>query len=215
MSHDWMYTQDVFIDIHEELYPYSKVLEFFKVVERDFDVKKYCNGSNAGGRWIFQIYSEEFILEISDTIQKHIQIEGNHPIAEVMSGDGRLTEFIRTRLDCDIITTDAKTGRYNIAYPKWVEKKTAIETVEEYDPALVIISWEPYLSMAGIELVKMGIPLMWIGNPEMCGHEELFEFDFWSLNSKFAISRHDSFLSQERKTDVFVFNVDKRLNCSV
>ncbi|TXT54799.1 MAG: hypothetical protein BAJATHORv1_50050 [Candidatus Thorarchaeota archaeon] len=208
MSTKWMYErEDVFIDVHEELLPFSKVIELFGVIENEFSVKEYCNGSNAGGRWIFQIYSQEFIHELVDIVRESITPQKqNIIIAEVMSGDGRLSEFLKREIDQKIIATDAKTGRYNIGYPKWVQKMTAIETIQTFEPSLTIVSWEPYLSMASANLVESGIPLIWIGNPERCGHTDLFEFEHKSVGSPYAISRHDTFSSDERCTDVFLFN---------
>ena len=51
---------DEFIDIHKELLSFEQVLEFFKHIEKEGEVKDYCNGANAGGRWIFQIVLQLF-----------------------------------------------------------------------------------------------------------------------------------------------------------
>ena len=198
-----------FIDIHRTLLRYSEVLAFFERLERSGDVKSYCNGANAAGRWIFQIYNKEFIEQLVAIINEGVSmIEDREPILEVMSGDGRLSEFLKPSLQRDIITTDAKDGRYDIEYPKWVETLDAIESVEKYQPSLVIISWEPYLSMSGIEIVRRGIPTVWIGNPVMCGHPDIFENPHLPVKSRYALSRHDSFSDQNFKTDIFLFNYD-------
>ena len=68
---DWMYMNNgEFIDIHKELLPFEQVLEFFKQVEKEGKIKEYCDGANAGGRWIFQIYSNEFIELLSTIIMR-------------------------------------------------------------------------------------------------------------------------------------------------
>ncbi|MCK5265306.1 MAG: hypothetical protein KAR03_06830, partial [Candidatus Thorarchaeota archaeon] len=109
---DWMYMSNgEFIDIHKELLPFDQVLEFFKHVEEEGEVKEYCNGANTGGRWIFQIYSREFIELLSNVIEKILK-GSKHPgpVLEVMSGDGKLSEFLKPIANKSIITTDAKTG---------------------------------------------------------------------------------------------------------
>jgi hypothetical protein len=204
------YASDAFNDVHQTLMPYSEVLAFFENLERSGCVKSYCNGSNATGRWIFQIYSREFITELALVINRVLQTdERSGPIIEVMSGDGRLTEFLRPLVQREIIATDAKDGRYNIAYPKWVEKLDAIDSIDKYSPSFIIMSWEPYLSMTGLEMIRKGIPMAWIGNPEMCGHPDIFEVPYLMMKSKYLLSRHDSFIKREFKTGVFLFNCNQ------
>ncbi|TFG28122.1 hypothetical protein EU527_17725 [Candidatus Thorarchaeota archaeon] len=196
-----------YMDIHRDLRAYAEVLQFFERLEQIIEVKAYCNGSNLGGRWVFQIYNEEFINELSSVINRTIiTSDSSSPILEVMSGDGKLTEFLQPTIKRKIIATDAKDGRYSIAYPKWVETLDALESIERYRPSFIIMSWEPYLSMTGIDIVEKGIPTAWIGNPEMCGHPELLEVEHTRLRSPYALSRHDSFIRREFKTDVFLFN---------
>ncbi len=198
---------DEYIDVHENLLPYADIVRFFEELERNDDVKSYCNGSNIAGRWLFQIYSNEFIEELASIVTESLAMtENSSTVLEVMSGDGRLTEFLQPYIQNRIIATDAKDGRYDIAYPKWVESLDAIESVKRYRPSFILMSWEPYLSMAGLEIVALGIPTAWIGNPKMCGHPDLFETPHIPLKSRYALSRHDSFLRRDFKTDVFLFN---------
>jgi hypothetical protein len=205
-----VHSDDEYKDIHEILVPYDDALLFFEELERNNDVKAYCNGSNISGRWIFQIYNLEFIHQLAEIINSTLIATHNQkPVAEVMAGDGRLTEFLQPLINHHIIATDAKDGRYNIAYPKWVETCDALETVEKYSPSLIILSWEPYLSMTGAELIRTRVPMIWIGNPKMCGHPDIFQQHHLSLNCKFALSRHDSFLKREFKTDIFLFNIEE------
>ncbi len=204
------HADDEYKDIHKTLVPYNDAFLFFEDLERNNDVKAYCNGSNIAGRWIFQIYNLEFIHQVANIINLTLKATNNpEPVVEVMAGDGRLTEFLQPLIDHQIIATDAKDGRYNIAYPKWVETCDALDTVEKYSPPLIILSWEPYLSMVGIELIRTRVPMIWIGNPQMCGHPDIFQSPHIQLNSKFALSRHDSFLKREFKTDVFLFNIEE------
>ena len=202
MSH-----QGEYIDIHKKLLPYAVVHLFFRGLEQKGDVKSYCDGTNVAGRWFFQIFSREFVKEISQVINKALgKRRKNPPVLEVMSGDGRLTEFLQPLIKRRCIATDSKDGRYNIGYPKWVETLEAIEAVSKYKPSFVIMCWEPYLSTTGIDIVKQGIPTAWIGNPEMCGHSDIFDRPHIPKESKYALSRHDFFMAREFKTDIFFFN---------
>ncbi len=202
MSH-----QGEYIDIHKNLLPYAVVHLFFRGLEQKGDVKSYCNGSNEAGRWFFQIFNSEFVEDLAQVLNRALgKRRKNPPVLEVMSGDGRLTEFLQPLIKRRCIATDSKDGRYNIGYPKWVEKLDAVEAIEEYSPSFVVMCWEPYLSMAGIEIVDSGIPTAWIGNPQKCGHTDIFDRPHIPFQSKYALSRHDFFVEKEYKTDIFFFN---------
>jgi len=195
------------IDIHSELLSYAEVLRFFQELEQSGAVKPYCNGSNVSGRWVFQIFNKEFIEELAQVINIALgRRRKKPPVLEVMSGDGRLTEFLRPLIKRQCIATDSKDGRYNIGYPKWVETLDAMEAISKYSPAFIIICWEPYLSMTGIDIAKTGVPTAWIGNPNMCGHTDIFEQPHIPLQSRYALSRHDYFLAKDFKTDIYFFN---------
>ncbi|TFH09501.1 MAG: hypothetical protein E4H14_04370 [Candidatus Thorarchaeota archaeon] len=195
-----MYTSSgEFIDVHSELLHFDQVLELFIHIEKEGAVKEYCNGANAGGRWIFQIYSREFIELVSNTVEK-ILIESKHPgpVLEVMSGDGKLSEFLKPLVDRTMITTDAKTGRDNIEHPKWVEEIDAVEAHSKYDPSLIIISWEPFYSTTSIELVEKGTPLIWIGNPESCAvGSGISKLPSVQIDSEYLLCRHDNFTDRK------------------
>lgn len=197
-----------YIDIHEELHPYQRVLEFFEEVESEYEVLKYCSGANERGRWIFQIYSIEFINEVADLLNR-FQTAGNPHgvILEVMSGDGKLTEFLRPLVSTEIIATDARIGNYDIAYPKWVENQDAIEALSTYNPDVVVIGWEPFYSLVGLEIVETGTPTVWIGDRRHSAvHSGLFDNEFTRANSKYALGRRDSFAARQFETDVYLFN---------
>ena len=201
--------QDEYTDIHSELHPYAEVLRFFQDLEQNGDVKSYCKGSNIAGRWIFQIFNKEFVEELARVINTAVSSKAKRkPVLEVMSGDGRLTEFLKPLIKRRCIATDSKDGRYNIGYPKWVKTLDAMEAVVKYSPSFIIICWEPYLSMAGIDIVKTGIPTAWIGNPNKCGHTDIFEQPHIPMQSNYALSRHDYFLAEDFKTDIFFFNCE-------
>ncbi len=197
---DWMYMSNgELIDIHKELLPFEQVLEFFKHVEKEGKIKEYCDGANAGGRWIFQIYSREFIELLSNVIEKVLK-ESNHPgpVIEVMSGDGKLSEFLKPLVNRSIITTDAKTGRDNIEHPKWVEEVDAVEAYLKYDPSLIIMAWEPFYSSTSVELVEKGSPILWIGNPDSCAvRSGISEISSVQIDSEYLLCRHDNFADRK------------------
>jgi hypothetical protein len=196
-----------FIDIHQRLFSYEETLSFFKTVERESDVHKYCTGNNAGGRWVFQVFNKGFVTELAEVIRTILRaIASREPVVEVMAGDGRLTEFLRPLLNREIVSTDTRDGRYDIAYPKWVQRMDALEAVSHYKPSCVVICWEPYLSMAGINVVKTKTPTVWIGNPERCGHRDLFKTKSIRRGSRYALCCQDSFADHVFRSDIFLFN---------
>ncbi|TFF67868.1 hypothetical protein EU520_01215 [Candidatus Thorarchaeota archaeon] len=207
MVPDWMITADEFIDVHAELHDYGRVVALLRTLEERDRLKKYFNGHNSGARWFFQVYSREFVEELAGVINGIVQSSGRMgPVLEVMSGDGRLRDFLEPQLQRDMIATDMRSGRYNIAYPKEVAKIDALSAVETYNPSVVVCSWEPFLSMTGIEIANSGIPFIWIGDPEVCGHPDLFTLDHITIDSRYALGKHDSFNEQEFRTEIHVFN---------
>ena len=197
---DWMYASNgEFIDIHKELLSFERVLKFFEHVEKEGKIKEYCDGANARGRCIFQIYSREFIELLSNIIEKILNGHKHAgPMLEVMSGDGKLSEFLRPLVNRTIITTDAKTGRDNIEHPKWVEKIEAIEAYSKYDPSLIIMAWEPFYSTTSVELVEKETPLLWIGNPDSCAVSSgISELPSVQIDSEYLLCRHDSFADRK------------------
>lgn len=197
-----------YIDIHEELLPFELILEFFEQVESEDDVLRYCNGANEGGRWIFQIYSIEFMDQVADLLNEfYIGRNQAGTVLEVMSGDGKLSEFLRPRIRSEIISTDGRIGNYGIAYPKWVENLDAFEALREYEPDIVILSWEPFYSSVGLEIVETGVPTIWIGDRRHSAvHSDLFERSHVRVRSRYALGRHDSFSNHQFETDIYLFN---------
>ncbi len=205
---DWMYMNNgEFIDIHAELLPFDQVIEFFKHVEKEGNIKEYCDGANTRGRWIFQIYCREFIELLSNVIEKILK-GSKHPgpVLEVMSGDGKLSEFLKPFVNRPIITTDAKTGRDNIEHPKWVEGIDAIEAYSKYEPSLIIISWEPFYSSTSVDLVEKGSPLLWIGNPDSCAVSSgISELPSVQIDSEYLLCRHDNFADRKHLSRLRAF----------
>ena len=197
-----------YIDVHERLLPYQRVLDFFEAIESEYEVLKYCSGNNEKGRWIFQIYSIEFINDLVDLLNDFQSTRNPHGIVlEVMSGDGKLTEFLTPLVKSKMIASDARIGSYGIAYPKWVEILDAIDAVSTYQPDVVVMVWEPFYSSIGLEIADSGSPMIWIGDRRHSAvHSGLFEKDHIRVNSKYALGRHDSFSTRNFETDVYLFN---------
>ncbi len=206
---DWMVDENgVFIDIHTELREYHEVLSFFRAVQRESSVKEYCNGSNAGGRWIYQIYSNEFIDELAVMVNDILDSDNRRgPVLEVMSGDGKLSEFLQPQVNRQIITTDAKTSRDNIGFPKWIETVDALESIDHYNPGVVVMCWEPFYSDVSLDVIKKGIPTIWIGDPSSSAiNTGLSETEYEIIKSRYALCRHDDFLAGEYRTIIRLFN---------
>ncbi len=202
-------------DLHSNLISFHEAIDYLSMIERNGDLRRYFKGANDGGRWFFQILSVEFVEQLARLINDACQnIEPFRPVLEIMSGDGQLAKFLAPLLNRNIIATDAKDGRYDIAYPKWVETMEAMDAVRRYDPAITLVSWEPFLSMTCIDLVEARRPLVWIGQEGKCGHPDLFEYDHIKINSNYALGKFDNFTLRMFHTDVYIFNVDGDLQIS-
>ncbi|MFX1367399.1 MAG: hypothetical protein ACFFAY_02210 [Promethearchaeota archaeon] len=209
MNIKWMKSdKSEYIDVHSEILPYSKVLQFFKTVEAEYDVLKYCNGFNEGGRFIFQIYNVEFVTELANIVNTILHKSSKEkPFLEIMSGDGKLAEFLGPLLERPLITTDSRRDAYDIAYPKGVIQCEAIDAVIKFNPSLVLLSWEPRLSSTSREIADMGVPLIWIGDPSHCGvGSGLMNVRRSRVGSQYALGRHDNFGSDKFHTDIYLFN---------
>ncbi len=206
---DWMTNgHGVFIDIHDTLRPYEDVTRFFRKVERDFDRRAYCNGSNTRGRWIYQIYSIEFIRNLSNLIERvYVASHSSGPILEVMAGDGLLGRFVEQFSNHRIISTDAKTSRDNIGFPKSVIRLDALSAVTEYDPSVVVMCWEPFYSDVSLEIVAGRKPVIWIGDPLSCAvSSDIHRMDHIAHHSPYLLGRHDNFTNRTFRTVVKIFN---------
>jgi hypothetical protein len=202
----WMQNGNgIFIDIHEELRSYSDVIRFLRIVEEE-GVLQYCNGNNSRGRLLFQIFSTEFIQSVADIITN-----AKGPILEVMAGDGKLVEFLASRVNKEIIATDSKNYTYDIQYPDWILEYDAMQALDDFDPSVVILCWEPLYSDVGDRIAKNGHSLIWIGDPNRCAPKSgLLEREHIRMNSKYAIGRYDSIINEVYNTDIYLFNIDMK-----
>ena len=203
----WMQNSNgVFIDIHEKLRSYSEVIRFLLFVEETEGILQYCEGSNSRGRLLFQIFNTEFIESIAEIIQAT-----KGPILEVMAGDGKLVEFLKSRVNTEIIATDSKNYTYDIHYPNWILEYDAEQAIDEFEPSLVILCWEPLYSDFGGRIVEKGYPLVWIGDPNRCApNSGLLNKEHIQMNSKYSIGRYDSIINDEYHTDIYLFNIDMK-----
>ena len=199
----------VFIDIHEKLRPYEQVISFLSRVEEEFSIKKYCNGANEGGRWIYQIYSIEFIRDLSVLMESVlVKVHSKGTVLEVMAGDGMLSHYLSCMGSVNPIPSDNKSSRDDIAFSKDMETVDAIEAVRKYTPALVLLSWEPYYSDISLSLVESGIPVIWIGNPDACAvSSHIHDIDYVRHESSYLLGRHDCIETNDFKTQIRVYNL--------
>lgn len=206
-------------DIHEKLLDYNEVLDFLIKLEEcnHFETFAYCSGRYTG-RPIYQIYNRQFIEDLTRAL-KDIPDE---PILEIMAGDGKLGEFLMSVSGRKIILTDNKSwskenGGIGIPYPAFIIEMEAMEAVEKFKPALVILFWEPCGSKIGYSIMEKGIPMIWVGEGQggACGCDELFytRSHITLKNDPFCIARTDYGFKPEapaywrsRHTEIHLFN---------
>lgn len=221
MRFNWLdkHDKNTFLDIHENLMKYADIFEFFRKVEKEYSSGwgMYCSGHNKNNRPIFQVFSEEFINDIAGIVNRKLLETGGSLVLEVMAGDGKLSEFLKPKINGTLITTDNMVWG-SIIYPDFIEDLNARGAIKKYNPDIIIMCWEPYMSGLGVELAKGGHTLLWIGEGSggCCGNFEYGEDeDIGSLGgvyygSKFALARTDYVLSGEidhgRHTDIILFN---------
>jgi len=196
------------IDIHEKLMSYSELYDWFCTAERenDYGVFSYFNGIN-DNRTIFQLYHDSFIDKIAEQIK---DIKPTTTI-EIMAGDGKLSEFLNERHNLNIIPTDNKSWEA-IKYPESVIELDALDAINKYEPDLIIVCWEPYESTLCADIVKMNIPMIWIGEGQggCCGDERLFKRDnVYALDYKCCLCRTDSVKYNSYHSNIYLFNWPK------
>jgi hypothetical protein len=208
------------IDIHENLMKYADIFEFFRKMEKEYSSGwfMYCRGHNKNNRPIFQVLSEEFVNDIASIVNRKLSETGGNLVLEVMAGDGKLSEFLRPKINGTLITTDSMIWE-SIIRPDFVEPLGAKKAIEKYNPDIIIMCWEPYGSRIGVELAKKGHSLIWIGEGSggCCGG---FDYEYEDdpagiyYGSKFALARTDYVWSGEydfgRHTDIILFNFGEK-----
>ncbi len=197
-----------YIDIHDELRPYARVISFLHRLEEEFSIKEYCNGANEGGRWIYQIYSIEFIQDLSRIINSvSATLTEPRMMLEVMAGDGLLSRYLGPDIALPLIPIDNKSSRDEIEFPKTMECIDALEAVRKYNPSLVLMSWEPFYSDVAEQIIETGVPVIWIGDPSSCAvSSRVHEIDYLHEPSDFLLGRHDSVLRRDFRTEMRVYN---------
>lgn len=218
MRYNWLDKQDKnnIIDIHENLMKYADVFEFFRKIGKEYisGWRMYCCGHNKNNRSIFQVFSEEFINDIASIVNRKLSETGGELVLEVMAGDGKLSEFLRPRINGTLITTDSMRWE-SVKYPDFIEELNAEDAINKYNPDIIIMCWEPYMSRLGVKLAKEGRKLLWIGEGSggCCGG---FDYEYEDdpvgiyYGSKFALAMTDYVWSGEidlgRHTDIILFN---------
>ena len=175
----------------------------------------YCSGHNKNNRPIFQVFSEEFINDIAGIVNRKLLETEGKSVLEIMAGDGKLSEFLKPKINGTLIATDNMVWT-SIIYPDFIEKLGAKEAIKKYNPDIIIMCWEPYMSNLGVNLVKEGHTLLWIGEGSggCCGNFEYDEGeDIGALGgiyfgSNFTLARTDYVddYGLGRHTDIILFN---------
>jgi hypothetical protein len=165
IADDWMTNEKgILIDINTPLRTYQEVISFLRRVEEHFSIKEYYNGSNVGGGWIYQIYSREFIQELSQLVNSiSLSRDGKGLLLEVMAGDGLLSSYLSQEIALLTKPTDNKGSRDNIGFPKSMETIGALDAVRKYKPSIILMCWEPFYSDISSSILKTDIPLIWMG----------------------------------------------------
>jgi hypothetical protein len=84
---------------------------------------------------IFCFYSKELIHELCHLI-------GDRHCLEIAAGDGTLTRFLKDK-GIRIQATDDYSWSHTIEFPESVERLSAKQALEKYQPRAVICSWPP------------------------------------------------------------------------
>jgi len=154
---------------------------------------------------IFQIFSREFIDELSKEIKK---LKAK-TIIEVGAGDGNLSRALQ-RKGVDSKPTDNYNWkkRGNINYPKDVEKIDFKKALKKYNPELVIICWEE-LGMPFTEEILKHPSVKWViwigeGLGGCCGNDSSLEkLNHTYIENKYCLARTD--MGQILHTCVYLF----------
>ncbi|NHJ13748.1 MAG: hypothetical protein EAX95_08725 [Candidatus Thorarchaeota archaeon] len=206
MAFKWVSKENLeYVDVHNNLLGYDEVLSLFEEIEREFDVLRYCNGRNVAGRFVFQILSREFIMDLARIVNSKLHKE--HVLLEVMAGDGSLTRFLKPQIKAEMIATDSRRDSHDIPYPKWIAECEALDAIDRFRPNAVLLSWEPLLSSTGLTISESGIPLIWIGDPEKCApYSGILDRKHKKLGNRYALGRYDKFAEREFHSDIYLFN---------
>jgi len=102
---------------------------------------------------VFEFLNQEYLDALTDYLESRVseyQTDPNQPlrILEVGAGNGRLSHFLRQRLDqrlpsqTQIFATDS--GEWNLSTDFPVEQIDHIKALAKYNPDIVIFCWMPY-----------------------------------------------------------------------
>jgi len=104
------------------------------------------------GNRVYEFINEEFVEALCTYLAQRISAyrKGEQPVTilEVGAGNGRLSHFLRERLEAkvpgafDLKTTGSGTWRLNTTFP--VETMDHAQALATYKPEIVIFSWMPY-----------------------------------------------------------------------
>eukprot|EP00026_Physarum_polycephalum_P005941 Phypoly_transcript_05980.p1 GENE.Phypoly_transcript_05980~~Phypoly_transcript_05980.p1 ORF type:complete len:535 (+),score=71.85 Phypoly_transcript_05980:184-1788(+) len=100
------------------------------------------------GHLVYELWTEEYINALAEYLGRRCDVRGEklYRIVEIGAGDGRLTYFLRKKLDelghhnIDIIATDTGAWESDTWLPVARVADTA-STLKKYNPKMVICSW--------------------------------------------------------------------------
>jgi len=130
---------------------------------------------------VYELFNREYINALGDYLSKQVEDLGatvGNPITilEVCAGNGRLTHFLKEKLEqtipgkAKLIATDSGASKLAINFP--VEKLDHKSAIEKYNPQIILCSWMPL----GIDLsadFRKDLSVkeyLLIGQPTLCGN---------------------------------------------
>jgi hypothetical protein len=125
-----------------------------QVIDAFPDWNEFTMFSNRPGDLTFEVLNEEYVDGLVNYLAKKIPSDRPLRILEVGAGNGRLTHFLKQKLDAkapgkvEIVATDSGEWPLNNAFP--VEKLTHQEALRKYKPDIVLCSW----MSPGVDLTK-------------------------------------------------------------
>jgi hypothetical protein len=156
--------------------------------ESDIDFSRFCfNEENPADELLnptYELLNEEYLTALSEYLSERVEDLGaseNSPIVilEVAAGSGRLSHFLRKKLEASIpnkfkiITTDS--GELGIKPEFQVEMIDYKEALKKYIPKIVIVSWMPMGEdfTSDFRNTRSVEEYLLIGFEDCCGDDEL------------------------------------------
>ncbi|MFA6348415.1 MAG: hypothetical protein WCX30_03215 [Candidatus Paceibacterota bacterium] len=167
-----------------------------------FNYDSWNNRCNDRDNQIYEFLNKEFINSLSDYLSERIEKLGaseSSPviILEVGAGDGRLSHFLKERLETGfpnkvkVVATDSNEWKIKTVLP--VEEINSKEALEKYNPQIVICSWMPYGEdfTADFRATKSVQEYILIGERAGCCGDEWLTWGIPSFNPEDSMNIED------------------------